>query len=274
MKDAGCGLKGGQLCPFFVMASNGSRRFAAAGRKVLRPRLAPPISQTRFTRLRMTEIWKQRWRGRMEYPATTQASSFRFPRSHFRVQKIAQPGGVSCVSIDAMTNEGRDDKGGMEARDDEALWALLGRQDPPAQVGPYLSRRVLREIALADDARSAGWWGRVRNAFPHGVFARRGALWSGAFSGGCAVLLLLMGIHAGKRSDGAVPRAGTVLAEQTVAVAPTQAVPPVEVAPVQETTAEDAPAAVSADDVEVIADLDNVLQREENRRWTEDTGRF
>ena len=96
-----------------------------------------------------------------------------------------------------MINEGRDEREGMDARDDQALWIWLGRQEPPAKVSPYFARRVLREVSLAEEPRAVRWWQSLRNVWPSGTFARRTALGSGLLSGACAALLLVV-THTGR----------------------------------------------------------------------------
>lgn len=163
-----------------------------------------------------------------------------------------------------MTTEGRDEKDGMDPADDQALWALLGRQELPTKVSPYFSRRVLREVTLAEERRATGWWTRVRGMFPVAVFSGRGMWWSGALSGLCALVLVCLAHPLRPTQTAPVPGVqGTEVAEAT----------PAEMA--ADTPASPTPqAAVPAQDVEVIADLDNILQREESRLWTDDTARF
>ncbi len=182
--------------------------------------------------------------------------------------KEAQPGGVLCVTIGVMTTEGRDDNDGLDRQDDEALWALLGRQTPPAQAGPYFSRRVLREVALAERARSEGWHRRVwRALLPTDKLFRRTALWSGVFSGACALTLICVS------HESWMPRAGTTTRQQAATdLQPSPAGTPL--AATQAGMAVETDAAVPVQEVEVIADLDNILEREESRLWTDDTARF
>ena len=95
-------------------------------------------------------------------------------------------------------------------------------------------------------------------------------MWSGALSGACAVALVYLAQPARM-----LPHRGTV------ALVPAQAVvapaTPEVAAPEPEASAAQPVAAAresAPEDAEVIADLDNVLQREESRLWTEDTARF
>ena len=182
-------------------------------------------------------------------------------------EKNVQPGAVSCVNIDAMTNDGRDEREGMDREDDAALWTLLGQQEPPVKASPYFSRQVMREIKLAEEQGGGGTWSRVRRIFARGGLFRHAAIWSGALSGACAVALVYLAHpawvteHRETAPQATAVPAQTIVAEATPETAVSQ---PVEAAQ----------KSISAGDEEVIADLDNVLQREESRLWTEDTARF
>ena len=154
----------------------------------------------------------------------------------------------------------------MEPEDDQALWTLLGGDASPAKVSPYFARRVLREVALAEEARAAGWWNRLRNALPNGAFARRAALGSGLLSGACAALLLVATHLERRLGPVSLPSTQEVInAQPGVDASATAEAVPVEESP---------QASGQVRDVEVIADLDNALQREESRLWTEDSARF
>ena len=166
--------------------------------------------------------------------------------------------------------DGKQD-GTSPAEDDAALWSLLERAPRPGPVSPYFTRRVLREVAALEASRPVGgqaapgwlarlwqvWHGRAR-----GVFA--GAL--------AAVALLAVGV-------GVSPLRWHAPAATAAGTAPD----PTEV----ETTTPDGGSAtspslavseppVAAQDVEIIADLDNLLSREESRLWTDEdtTARF
>ena len=186
-------------------------------------------------------------------------------------EENAQPRRELCVSIRAMTNDRRDEMDGMDARDDQALWDLLGRHQPTAKAGPYLSRRVLREVALAEERRAAGWWESLVSRLPRVGFGRRMALCSGVASGVCAALLLVL-VHAGRTSGPAVVSARA----EDVAVLPVQAAENTpDFSPVSDAPVDGASGTKDqVQDAEVIADLDNALQREESRLWTDDTARF
>ena len=154
------------------------------------------------------------------------------------------------------------------AEDDAALWRLLERAPQPKPVSPYFARRVLREVAALEQTEPAvappapGWLARLWQSWhgqARGVFA--GAL--------AAVVLLAVGTNVTPRRSHA-PAAGTVSDAQAAA----PAVPAESLGSTDADPAVDAP--VAAQDVEVIADLDNLLSNEESRLWTDDdtTARF
>ena len=162
-----------------------------------------------------------------------------------------------------MITERKDEAGGMDPRDDKALWNLLGRQKPPVEASPYFARRVLREIALDEEGRGS-WFLRVRRfCLPT---PRHMAVWSGAFALGLLCLSVMLVIPTGHPpvARSLVAPVYAVESSASVSVAPSvapEADPPATVAPVQ--------------DAELIADLDDLLSREESRLWTEDdTARF
>ena len=163
-----------------------------------------------------------------------------------------------------MTNDGRDEKDGMDPGDDDALWTLLGRQPAPTRPSPYFARRVLREVALAKQSRASGWRTWVRQRMQEAVFSWRTILCSGAFSAACVAVFLLVNRPASTVPQANPSRQAAVSAELVPADASAAmvrtTVPLHDSMPVKE--------------VEVIAALDNILQREENRLWTEDTARF
>ena len=178
-------------------------------------------------------------------------------------KKKPQPRQLFYVNIGVMTTEDRDERDGMDPQADAALWTLLGRQEPPRRVSPYFARRVWREVALAEERHATGWWTRLRCVLPAPAFSRRTALWSGVLSGACAVGLFCL---------------SEVGAPPTFAPVP-HATPP---GPVLVSHGDEAPGrpvednSVPVQEAEVIADLDNILQREESRLWTDDnsTARF
>lgn len=129
-----------------------------------------------------------------------------------------------------------------EAGADRKLWELLGKP-APVKVSPYFSRRVLVQVEA--DARRRSW------AWPRWLRLPRAAGWGGAFAA-IALGLSLM------RSPGASPmrHISVKAAMPAAAVAPTE---------VQD---------VSPQDIQVIADLDNQLAREETAVWTDDSTVF
>ena len=162
---------------------------------------------------------------------------------------------------------------------DDGVWRLLERAPQPRPVSPYFARRVLREVALLEAARPAvggglHWLARIWQAKRRQP--RR------ALVGALAVVTLLaaggVGLSAMRWHSSAVPvtvsRAEPPApAEVNETVAP-DAVAELDPAP-QPTVALLSEPVVTAQDVEVIADLDNLVSREESRLWTEDdTARF
>lgn len=116
---------------------------------------------------------------------------------------------------------------------DRALWDLLGALPPPS-VSPYFSRRVLREtIRLEEERGPATRWLR-RLALPHPA-------WSGALAAALVGVASLSFAWQDSHRRHA--------------------------APVQKDGRDD----LSARDVEVIADLDNLMADEENRIWTDES---
>lgn len=172
-----------------------------------------------------------------------------------------------------MTTEDRDERDGLDPREDAALWTLLGRREPPAPVSPYFSRRVLREVALAGETRRVGWRASLRRLWPVAPGSRRAA-WFGGLSGAAAgALFCLMGGLGALRTNHASP--DRTPPEAAVALAATEdSAAPVGTLPPDTGMLEDK--SVPVPEVEVIADLDNILQREESRLWTDDnsTARF
>ena len=168
--------------------------------------------------------------------------------------------------------DGKDEEAPQEEGDD-ALWQLLERAPRPKPVSPYFTRRVLREVALRAETRPAAggmssWLARVRQAW------RRQPRW--AFTGALAAMMMLtiggVGLSSLHRHSPSVPVAPAVPDGEEI-------IPPnamAELDPRLRANAAPSPdPVVTAQDVEIIADLDNVLSREESRLWTEDdTARF
>ena len=194
-------------------------------------------------------------------------------------------------------NSGNENTDGLDAGDDAALWDLLGRAEPP-KVGPYFARRVLREVSLQAESPAATWW-------------QPAALWRAAFVAGtpvAALCLLFLGLHlnlSNRQTPPAMPAtvtapvansskeasqelvtdpeiaASLVQDESTLASLADEddsTAPPAGNIPAPRPTASVAssagPEGISEQDVEVIAELDTLLKREQNRLWTEDTARF
>ena len=154
--------------------------------------------------------------------------------------------------------------------DDAALWSLLERAPRPGPVSPYFARRVLREVAALEEAKPApvegalGWPVRLWRAW-HGQ--ARGVL-AGALG---AVVLLAVGAGVSPsrwRAPVAVPGAAAALAGAADADPVEPGIPTSNDAASPSPAAADPP--VAAQDVEVIADLDNLLSREESRLWTDE----
>ena len=177
------------------------------------------------------------------------------------MQKDAATGAQFPGCNKQMTTESKGEAGGMDPRDDEALWALLGRQEPPTKAGPYFARRVLREIT---EEPRGGWWQRARQIWT--LAPRYTAAFSGALALGVLCLSAVLTLPSGRSPISRVAASTDAVGFSTPAglvPAPATDAPDFaqEVAPVQ--------------DEEVIADLDNLLSREESRLWTEDdTARF
>ena len=179
-------------------------------------------------------------------------------------------------------NSGNENAEGLDARSDAALWNLLGRADQP-KAGPYFARRVLREVSLHTEAQvAARWWQpaalwRVCRRLPRLAFVVGTPV--------AALLLLFVGLHPGtpgtpvRQAPAATPAVVAAPAashQEEAAPAPMvaenvpAALPAASVA-----VAAPLPEEVSAQDVEVIAELDTLLKREQSHLWTDDdTARF
>ena len=201
-------------------------------------------------------------------------------------------------------NSGNENADGLDARDDAALWDLLGRAEPP-KVGPYFARRVLREVSLQADLQAAPWWQ------PTALWRARRRLPRVAFVAGtpvAALCLLFLGLHlslSNRQTPPAAPMAmkapavnsskeaspepatdpetaaSLVQDASTMALLSDEddsAAPPAGNIPAPRPAASVAssavPEGISEQDVEVIAELDTLLKREQNRLWTEDSARF
>ena len=201
-------------------------------------------------------------------------------------------------------NSGNENADGLDACDDAALWDLLGRAEPP-KVGPYFARRVLREVSLQADSQAAPWWQ------PAALWRACRRLPRAAFVAGtpvAALCLLFLGLHlnpSNRRTPPALPATVTapvansskeasqeLVTDPEIAASLVQdestldsladeddsTAPPAGNIPAPRPTASVAssagPEGISEQDVEVIAELDTLLKREQNRLWTEDTARF
>ena len=158
-----------------------------------------------------------------------------------------------------MSNERKDTTDGLDPADDAALWRLLGRAREP-EVSPYFARRTLREVTLFEETRRGG--GRVRGwgwlaGLRGALRGPRAAVWPGA------VVVAVFWLSVVLTTNTPAPRRAPVPAKGTAALATTPA--DLQVADVD---------GVAPQDVEVIADLDNMISREESRVWTDDTARF
>ena len=197
-----------------------------------------------------------------------------------------------------MKNDGHsanENTDGLDAHGDAALWDLLGRADQP-KAGPYFARRVLREVSLHAEMRASSWWRLPRLAFLAGTPA-------------AALLLLFLGLRGNApvrpvptatlaavaapaaahpateaspalSTDGEIPdllaqdeSTMALLADEDDSMAlPAESAP--AASPAASVASSTAPEGISEQDVEVIAELDTLLKREQNRLWTEDTARF
>lgn len=158
-----------------------------------------------------------------------------------------------------MSNASKGETGGLDPWEDEALWTLLGRREPPALAGPSFARRVLRRIA---EEPRGGWWQRARRVWT--LTPRHAAAWSGAFALGVLCLSAVLTIPASRPTASRAARTTDAVEFST----PADAIPSEEAsAPVEETS--------PVQDAELITDLADLLSREESRLWTEDdTARF
>lgn len=125
------------------------------------------------------------------------------------------------------------DRPGKSESGDPALWDLLGALPPPP-VSPFFSRRVLRETVRLEEERGLAVRWLRRWALPHPA-------WSGALAAALVgVVSLSLAFHGPHLRPAA---------------------------PMQKDGRDD----LTARDVEVIADLDNLMAYEENRIWTDES---
>jgi hypothetical protein len=177
-----------------------------------------------------------------------------------------------------MSMDSKNDDRGLEADDDQALWDLLGRARS-VEPSPYFVRRVLRDLdadaAGAAESPAGGWraWWR-----PGWILAGSTAVLAAAFG-----LFTLSSIPVAqpppvvRQPVAAVPAPGVVAPPAAVPVLDVPDVAAVGVAqaaPAESAAVFQLPADVRPQDVDVIADLDNLVAREETNAWTDDTSRF
>ncbi len=175
--------------------------------------------------------------------------------------------------------DAKNDDRGLEPDDDQALWELLGRARAVAP-SPYFVRRVLRDLDADGEAATVGGFARGWRAW-----FRPG--WILAASGAAAVLVAVLGVLSfssvpvappapvARRSSVTVPPSFAVVAPSAAVSAPAvAAVPKAQTAPTASAAVFQIPADVRPQDVDVIADLDNLVAREETNAWTDDTSRF
>jgi hypothetical protein len=148
--------------------------------------------------------------------------------------------------------DGKDNLSHPIEQEDEALWQLLGRAKAPT-VSPYFSRRVLREVATLEEKRGltamlARFWQRTLDATLRMPRA--------TYSGGALAAALVCAI-----SVALLPHDGATPGQMRVA----------RVASDIQMTQTDSTEELTAQDVDVIADLDTLLAYDENTLWTEDT---
>ena len=159
-----------------------------------------------------------------------------------------------------------------EREQDRALWDLLGRARRPAPPSPYFSRRVLREVGLWEEEETAkrsrhadGWWQRLV-VNPAELFRPRAALaWGASAVAGAMALTWLFA--PGSWQQAPSPRDGS----PAVAVAPfAQRGDDASPGDDFESDLGLIPESINDHDLAVIADLDELLETNENRAWLED----
>ena len=133
--------------------------------------------------------------------------------------------------------------------DDPALWDLLDRAVPPPKPGPFLTRRVLREVATFEAERAVPVWRRLGELFA----TRPRIAWSGAsFAAAGAAMLLAVGTM----GRWAVPFAPHHFAPAAV----TEGKSMVEPADLPQ-------GEVRESDIHIIADLEELTDTDENHVW-------
>ncbi len=166
-----------------------------------------------------------------------------------------------------MKNNPQDEGTGLEPDRDEALWKLLGRSRR-VEVSPFFGRRILRDLE-AGTTTAPGWVAWLRPGW--------------ALAGGVAAVVLSLGVWsfsslpAGPSAPltDSHPLASLQIVEPVLALVAPAVVAPAPVEPAPRRTAIMAAAEdYGPQDVEVIADLDNAVAREETNVWTDETSRF
>ena len=179
--------------------------------------------------------------------------------------------------------DGKQEDSPQQGEGEDALWRLLERAPRPRPVSPYFARRVLREVAALEEARpsvgsASDWLARTWQAWrraPGMAFASAMVAATLLAAGGIGLSSVRWHAPANQAAiSQAVPEtpatnvAGNTVSPDVAAEPVADSSPSVAVSPEP---------VVTAQDVEVIADLDNLLSREESRLWTEDdntTARF
>lgn len=162
-----------------------------------------------------------------------------------------------------------------EQEQDRALWDLLSRARRPEPPSPYFARRVLREVALWEEGEEAkrlpnggggSWWQKLAAA--GGLRPRVAAAWSVAVVAAALALTTLFAVGSWRQ----VPARAAYDGSSAVAVSPVAQ--HLADAP---TTEDDFNSdlgliseSISDRDLAVIADLDDLLDTQENRAWLDD----
>ena len=162
---------------------------------------------------------------------------------------------------------------------DAALWDLLGRAGRPAPPSPYFARRVLREVAALEEGRrespghggAGGDGGSVWRRLA-AILGLSGAHRPRALAAVAGVLLLALSgagfLWRSSSSDSALPGDGVLLA-QGAGTPPASALPPVGRVSTEEGSGRNAEP-ITDRDLAVIADLEDLLDNQENRVWLEE----
>ena len=179
-----------------------------------------------------------------------------------------------------MMTEGKHEETPPEEGDD-ALWRLLERAPRPKPASPYFARRVLREVSAPRRKPACRRWNfdladadvaGVGSAKKRDVCRRAGC--PGAAGGRQRTGLSSLHRHPSAAPLLVVHPAPAASGNESGSPEATVETDPAPQGSVASSSVSAEPI-VTAQDVEVIADLDNLLSREESRLWTEDdTARF